>query len=156
MRKYYIVKSQPDLTGNIIPIKILNYPEIIYGPPIIKLTPGINPYSIINLKILGPLFEYNLILPYKLLRPVINDLYLNSLYPQTATAQRITFRIIAPGFDVNLVSSYAGIYNSISNIQNKYGNYINYSNIGSPTIYNLNNLLAKLKTSFPENQYEPL
>lgn len=166
MRKYYIVQSVPDLAGTVLPVKILNYPyapanpvpvvPIVYGPPIIKLMPGINPYSVVNLKIIAPLFNFTLVLPYSYLRPVINDLYLKSLNCPIASP-KTTFRIIAPGFDVQLVASYAGVYHALRYIEKKYGSNMHYTDLENLNKTDLKNLIEKIKKKLNiPNEYAPL
>lgn len=80
-KKYFIVKEEKDQNGGVYPVKIVNTSPLILGAPIIKSkTFSPSTVSVVTIKSTSPKYEYQLKLPYNIIRPFVNDLYKYKYY----------------------------------------------------------------------------
>lgn len=125
------------------------------GPPIVKLTPMINQNVNGTIKIIGDNFAFNLVIPIKNMRNVVNDIYL--MTNNNISDPKITFRIITPTLDSSVKTSPSQMIEIIKHISNKYSNIVyNYDNGSSISFEELmRKMLAYLQRK-EETNYVPI
>lgn len=76
LKKYFIVQKETDQDGGVIYAKVINGSPVVLGAPIIKST-TLNPttVAVVTVSSSSPKYEYEIKLPYNIVRPFINDLY---------------------------------------------------------------------------------
>ncbi len=100
-KKYFIVKEEQDQNGGVYPIKIVNASPLILGAPIIKSrTFGPSTVSVVTIKSTSPKYEYELKLPYNIIRPFVNDLYRYKYYRYPSNVMPRVGPGIVPGIAV--------------------------------------------------------
>ena len=115
-----------------------------YGPPIIKLTPMMNSGLPATINIISDTSTFTMSVPYRHLRSVVNEIYLNSRTGLDATKPEITFRIITPTNDLSLMTTYEKMLEIVKNINTKYSNVLyRYSDGREAPLGNLLSLLSE-------------
>ena len=105
-KKYFIVKEEQDQNGGMYPIKIVNTSPLVFGAPIIKsrmFSPST--VSVVTIKSTSPKYEYQLKLPYNIIRPFVNDLYRYKYYSYPSNVMPRVGPGIVPGVAPTIVSS---------------------------------------------------
>ena len=126
----------PILSPTSVAVKTCHMPSPVIGspcalgPPIVKLTPMINQNVGGTIKIIGDNFIFNLVIPIKYMRNVVNDIYL--MANDNITDPKITFRIITPTLDSSVKTSFSQMIEIIKHISNKYSNITYKYDNGSP------------------------
>lgn len=123
IKKYYIVDAkQMGPMGGILPYKVINTLPVIYGPPIIKLTPLLNNNLPIKIKIISDKGDFYIIAPLVFMRPIIDDIYNYAKPSEVPEQNRLSFRIITPSIDSIVKTSYENMLQAVKTIGNKYNN----------------------------------
>ena len=121
IKKYYIVDTKSlDGTGQLLPYKILNTNPIVYGSPIVKLSPMLNSNIPIKIKIASKSGDFYIIAPLVYLRSIIDDIYNYAKPAEIPEDSRIEFRLITPTIDSKVKTSYENMVEIIKNIGKKY------------------------------------
>ena len=154
LKRFYIVKDNADMGGRIIPFKVVNYNPIMYGRPIIKYTPAINPYAKATIQIISPSARFTLLVPMNRIRNVVDDIYLNIKKNEDKNKPQIIFRIITPTIDSQIATNFDNMVDIIKNINLKYSNIIYQSNDGSRLTFA--DMLNKILYALNKNTYVPL
>lgn len=123
-KRFFIVKDSRDFDGNIIPLKVINYRPLVYGSPIIKYTPTLNPTAPARIKIISNNYEFTIWVPMGNIRNVVDDIYFNLTKNEDKTKPQIIFRIITPTIDSSVATNFDNMLEIIKMINSKYNNLI--------------------------------
>lgn len=116
----------------------------VYGPPIIKLSPFVNNGANATVQIISDSNIFTIVVPYRYIRNVVNDIYLNSTNVDR-TKPQVTFRILTPTIDSSLVTTFEKMIDIVKNINIKYSNVLyRYDNGQTAPLATLLNLLISL------------
>ncbi|QKF93622.1 hypothetical protein QKU48_gp0164 [Fadolivirus algeromassiliense] len=126
---------------------------MVYGPPIIKMGPIMAAGGNVSIHIISNVNIFTIIVPFRYVRKVLNDIYLNSVVNDT-TKPKITFRVVAPGNpDSSVTTTYDKMVEIVKDINNKYSNityrYPDGRYVTFPVL--LNALLNSIRTQVYSN-----
>ena len=111
----FATRPQPPSQAN-----LATYKNVTMGPPIIKLGPMIQQGTNGIIKIIVSDNIYTIDVPIKYMRPVVNDIYLNSQTNLNPFDPKVTFRIITPTIDSSLNTTPQRLIQTLNSINNKY------------------------------------
>ena len=120
-KKYYLVKDvdndEKDVKsqdGGIYPygypvtnypVKILRTSPLVYGAPIIKLTPLIKANVASKIEVRSNKYQFNIEMPYFMVRPIVNDFYkYDRLLPKICD-DFVEIKVVTPGLRTKLYTN---------------------------------------------------
>jgi hypothetical protein len=114
-KKYFIVQKETDQNGGVIYAKVINGSPVILGAPIIKST-TLNPttVAVVTVSSTSPKYEYEIKLPYNIVRPFINDLYEYKYYSCPSNVKPMSQTIIRPARSIELSPCMSQQYRGLS------------------------------------------
>ncbi|ARF09720.1 hypothetical protein Indivirus_2_99 [Indivirus ILV1] len=117
-----IAPLSPGCGSSVVPVSGCSGNPVLpfSGPPIIKLSPMINAGVNGIVKIISQNSVYTINVPPRLMRSVVNDIYLNSQVDLDPLETKITFRIITPTIDSSVQTTPSRMLKIVQMINNKY------------------------------------
>ncbi|AYV82402.1 MAG: hypothetical protein Homavirus46_2 [Homavirus sp.] len=119
-KKYYVVVDESTQDGGFIPIKIVQFSPLVYGPPIIRFTPACMSNRAIRISVVSEKISFDIYVPYRMLRELSNDIY---MYRNMDNIGPVKFTLTTPTFSHTMRTNYRSLLKIIKTIKDNYNTY---------------------------------